>query len=155
MAKINKRKDAKNLIDPFRYFDEEYKLPADITSLPPNMLRERHAYWGEQYVFCQGRVAYYEARVKLLEPSRKLAFNNRYIRAKTRDRLTNDIARMKAEGHKSVVEIQEQIDHIEINLIAWRSLTESCRTFMQLCSRDQSYREKEMDHYYKRGGQGR
>jgi len=155
MARKKQKVDAQKLIDPFRFFSEEYKLPDNITSLSANGLRERHSYWGEQYVFCQGRVAYYEAKTRLLEPQRKRAFNFRYIRYKTRDRLTNELSKMKAEIHKSVVVLQEEIDDMEVAMIMWKSLTESCRMFTQICSRDQSYREKEADHYYNRGGQGR
>jgi hypothetical protein len=142
-------------IDPFRFFDKDYKLPQDITALSASDVRKCHSYWGEQYVFCQSRVAYYEAQVKLLEPSKRYAFNKRYIRYKTRNRDTNEIARIKAEMHKSVTVIQEQINSHRVQLTMWVSLTESCRVYQQICSRDQSYREKDLEYYNRRGGRGR
>ena len=157
---IKKKRRIKNvsdqkIIDPFRFFDVDYKLPQDITALSASEVRKCHSYWGEQYVFCQSRVAYYEANIKLLEPSKKRAFNIRYIRYKIRNRNTNEVAKMRAEMHKSVVEIQDKIDNHQVQLTMWVSLTESCRVYQQICSRDQSYREKDLDYYNRRGGRGR
>lgn len=142
----------KNIFD---YFDKEYKIPSNIGKLTPLRIRNLHAYWGNQYVHCQNMVSNYEANLKQVQLDRKRIFNRRYILAKSSARVSNDLARMKAENNKRVMEIDDKITELEISYILWTSLTESCRTFMQVCSRDQSWRQVEFDSYKNRLGQGK
>ena len=142
-------------IDPFRFFNEEFKLPEDITSLTPEQLRACHSYWGEQYVYSQSRVSFFETRLTNINRKRRLRSNQLFVKLKETRRLANDLVRAKVEIDKKIIKLDDRIEKIESLLTIWRVLMETCRTYMQICSRDQSYREKEVDYYYKRGGKGK
>lgn len=148
MRKRIKRK--KSLADPWRYFDKRYKIPINISKVSSTMIRRLHSYWSAQYVYAQSMVADREANVRQIKSDRKRLFNDKYIERK-RIRETNELARIRAENNSEVLELDKQIDILEIQLTVWNSLTESCRTFMYLCSRDQSWRQVEMDSYMNRG----
>ena len=152
LMKMKKVKKKKSSADPFRYFDSKYRLPNNISKMPPNVLREYHSYWAAQYVYSQSMVADREANLRQLQTNRKQLFNESYIKQK-RFQLANDYAKAKADSEKGVVKLDHEIDILEIQLIIWRSLTESARTFMYVCSRDQSWRQVEYEHFQQRGGQ--
>ncbi len=152
---INKKSIEDGIIDVYKYFDDEnFRLPPDITELSPNELRACHAYWGSNYVFCMNKVGFIQARIKDTESRRNKRYRNRFIYYKQR-RLANDLAKAMAEETKSVQKYDESLRIYRLHESRWITLMQSCDTFKAICSRDQSYREKELDHYNKRGGQGR
>ena len=141
--------------NPKRYFDKkEFWIPEDISGVSSTRLRGMHSYWGENYVFCMSRVSIIEAKLKELRQRRRVIFNNKFILYKER-RLANQYAWIQAENHTKVIKFDDKINVLEIQLEIWRSLMDSCKTYKEICSRDQSFREKELDHYFKRGGQGK
>ncbi len=143
------------IIDVFTYFDDKrFHLPDDITDLPPDDLRACHKYWGENYVFCMNKLSFMQAKIKNLEHLRSKRYRKKFIEFKER-RLANDLARAKAEDSNSVQKYDERLRIYRTHESLWINLMQSCDTFKAICSRDQSYREKELDHYNRRGGQGR
>ena len=143
------------IINVYTYFDDEkFRLPEDITELPPDDLRACHKYWGENYVFCMNRVSFIQGKIKSTEYLRNKRYRKKFIEFKER-RLANDLARAKAEDSKSVQKYDDRLIVYRLHESRWINLMQSCDTLKAVCSRDQSYREKELDHYNKRGGQGR
>lgn len=143
------------IIDVYEYFDDErFRLPEDITELTANDLRACHKYWGENYVYCMNKVGFIQASIKDVEAKRIKRYRNRFIFYKQR-RLANDLAKAMAEDTKSVQKYDEKLRIYRLHESRWVTLMQSCDTFKAICSRDQSYREKELDHYNRRGGQGR
>ncbi len=52
------------IIDVYKYFDDKkFRLPEDITDLPPDDLRACHKYWGENYVFCMNKLSFMQAKI--------------------------------------------------------------------------------------------
>ena len=152
---VGKVSIADGIIDVYEYFDDEkFRLPADITELSPNDLRACHAYWGENYVYCMNKVGFIQASIKDVEAKRSKRYRNRFIFYKQR-RLANDFAKAMAEETKSVQKYDERLRIYRLHESRWVTLMQSCDTFKAICSRDQSYREKELDHYNRRGGQGK
>ena len=154
-VKAEKPKRKKTRANPFLKFDKNYRIPAQISKISPEQVRNFHSYWGSQYVYAQSVMAEYEARLKLLQGQRRVVYNRAFNAYKLRRSYANELAKTRAESDKVVVNLDESIYTVEMELITWRSLTESCRTFMSICSREQSYREKEREYFYNKGGRGK
>ena len=138
----------------FEFFDSEYRIPNDITKITPKQVRNLHSYWGNQYVYCQNIANIYESELKQKKLSRKKIYNRRFILTK-KYRVANDLARSKAENNRKIIKLDEDITEIEVNLHLWFGLIETCKTYMNICSREQSWRQVEYDSYKKRLGQGK
>lgn len=140
----------------YEYFDEEkYWVPENITAVAPEDLREMHSYWSNNYIFCLGNKSDVETNLVVAKRFRKGKFTEKYLKYRVKRRQPEAIARAQAELSKKVVKYDDEIMALTVQISVWESLTNSCETFMRLCSRDQSYREKELENYGGRGGQGK
>ena len=145
-----------NQMDARQVFDELVgDIPEDITLLMPDQLRNAHAYWTASHNYSSSRLADIQARIKAKAREREVRFKTKYLEFKTRLRLSNEMARYKAEMTKKVSRLDDDLAAMKMLEIKWAALMQQCDSFKKLCSRDQSYREEEIRTYYGRGGTGK
>ena len=144
-----------NRMSALRVFNDPVgEIPEDITLLTPDDLRNAHAYWTASHNYSSSRLADVQAKLKEIKRKREVTFKLRYLKNKNTT-MTNEEARYNAEMSKKVRKIDDKIAELEGMEIRWENLLTQCEQLKFLCSRDQSFRETEIQTYYGRGGQGR
>lgn len=133
--------------------DKEGKIPDDITRMSAESLRVAHSYWTSNYVYCSGQLSIVQRDIKVLEREREVRFKMKYIELKPR--YTNEEARYRAELSKRVRRLDDAILDLQTQEDVWQTLTNQCEDLKKLCSRDQSYREVELQSYFGKGGRGK
>ena len=148
-------KIAKAATDATQVFDEDIGIiPPDITVLSHGELRAAHSYWVGNHNYSSSQLARIQQKLKERKRQREIMFKILFI-ANKQDRQSNEMARYNAELNPRVMSIDDIIEKLEEHQIRWNSLVEQCDQFRSLLSREQSWREKERDVYYQKGGVGR
>ena len=136
-------------------FDKQYKIPVDISDMAPNDLRNSHSYWASQWVFCNTRLSVATAELKELQRKHEIVYSRLYLKYKAQYRVSNEEAKIKASVNKVTLKYSNRIAKKEISIELWKHLTQSAEIFQKICSRDQSFREKEVTWSYNKEGRGR
>ena len=152
MRRKNLRETSVNILEV--YDDEMGYIPPDITRMDDASLRAAHAYW----VACNTRtlavLSRIQQKIKELKRFREVRFKTLFLQFKD-ERQSNEVARYNAELDAAVVEVDDAIMKLEKHELRYDSMSQQCEQYRFLLSREQSWREKEKDVYYKKGGQGR
>ena len=161
MRKIKRRRKNKNkdralsfrAIDV--YDDEIGNIPQDITTLSHEQLRAAHSYWVACHNSAEATLARARQHFKELKREREVIFKTLFVANKQHNRQSNEMARYNAELDFNVLRLDDAITKIDVFQIRCESLVLQCDHNRVLLSREQSWREKERDVYYTKGGRGK
>ena len=149
MGKKSKKDSLKTSATTY-YDDSMGHIPEDITMMTPDRLRNAHRYWTNCHNHASSNLTRIIAAIRKTKRIRDITYKEFFVDNKNK-RMNNDLARYNAELHEDIVKLDNELVALDIQHIKWLNLTNQCESLKVLCSRDQSYREKEIESYHGKG----
>jgi len=135
---------------------ERYRMPRDITKCTPEQVRSLQSFWTGWLSYLYVALAHAKIRVgayeTLMDDFRRRSFVE--VSAKQRSRQTKDYISSLIVKQKGYKKLQIAMMKAKATETLYQSFITVAELIVRTSSREQTWREKELERYYGRQGQG-